>query len=242
MDTSSLLAVFDRRVAVYLAQLAHCRDSLDEESVHDLRVAIRRLLALLALLRSRGFGLRGKKLRRALKSQLASLSALRDTQVMLARVTALLPQWPAGEAMLLALQARERDLLAQASAALAVVDTGRLQRRQRKLRRRLVDWSGDVDAAVDTALLQARDALLARRVSLPATSIDPVLLDPALLDRLHRERIAWKHFRYTAEILREIDPASCDKAWLDALRAQQTLLGSIQDARVFIAALQVGRV
>jgi CHAD domain-containing protein len=63
-----------------------------------------------------------------------------------------------------------------------------------------------------------------------------------LLDALHRERIAWKRFRYTAEILREADPASCPAACLEALRAQQSLLGSIQDARVFIAALQAARV
>lgn len=237
MVSTSLLEIFDRRVAVYETQLARCRESLDEDAVHDLRVAIRRLLALLALLRSPGFELRGKKLGRALKSQLASLSVLRDTQVMLARVTALLPQWSAGEAMLLDLQQRERVLLEQARVALAAVDAGRLQRRLHTLRCRLVEWSGDVGAAMDAALLQARDALLARRVPLSAATVDR-----ALLDRLHRERIAWKHFRYTAEILWEIDSASCDKAWLDALRAQQTLLGSVQDARVFIAALQVARV
>lgn len=237
MDTSELLPVFDRRVAEYRLQWLRCRQSPDEEAVHDLRVAIRRLLALVDLLRSRAFGLRAGKLRRSLKRQLAGLSELRDNQVMQARVQSLLPQWPAGMPLLLALREQEHRLLRQARETLAGDDARRLRKQLGKLRRRLAGWAGNCRDALGMAMTEAHHALLQRRCMLPAGPVDE-----ALLDGLHRERIAWKRLRYAAEILRELDPTSMPQATLDHLRAQQSLLGAIQDARVFIAALQAARV
>ena len=68
-------------VLEYLRSLTACRRRLSRPAVHRLRVAIRRLLACLELLRAAGR--KFPSVRRDLKSQLGALGALRDTQVQL---------------------------------------------------------------------------------------------------------------------------------------------------------------
>jgi CHAD domain-containing protein len=65
------------------AQAKLCRKQFSEEAVHDLRVAMRRLLALVDFLNFFAASPALRKVRRSLKSHLDAFDALRDTQVML---------------------------------------------------------------------------------------------------------------------------------------------------------------
>ena len=72
-----LLDSLNTRWGKYKAELKTCRREFSEEAVHDFRVAARRLLAFLDLLRMM-FQDRGiKKTRRVLKDQLDALDDLR---------------------------------------------------------------------------------------------------------------------------------------------------------------------
>jgi CHAD domain-containing protein len=233
MDIRQLLAVFDERVAIYETHLLACSEAfgvsaMDEDAVHDLRVAIRRLLALLDVLRSDGFGLRARKLRRSLKRQLSSLGALRDTHVMLKRLGAVNGLLPIREKLRL----REKALQRRSGRTVAGIDVPRQRRRLGRLRNKLAAWQGDIDHAMLIALGQMSEKVLARHAR--------VLSEQSgshLLDRLHRERIAFKRFRYTVEIVHLLQPF-CAPAEMEALRSYQTLLGDIQDARVMLHVLE----
>src|SRR5688572_2294789 len=77
----SLAALFDRQCSSFRKWHKRCRKSYSRKSVHSLRVEIRRLFALLALLE--GVLPRKEKIpRHDLKCCLKRLSSLRDIQVL----------------------------------------------------------------------------------------------------------------------------------------------------------------
>src|SRR5262245_44734250 len=93
-ETNVLSDSLAERWDKYRAQLKTCKDELSEEAVHDLRVATRRLLAVMDLLRILDPHPRVKKVRRVLKDQLDSLDELRDTQVMLVDISESMTEFP----------------------------------------------------------------------------------------------------------------------------------------------------
>lgn len=224
MNRESVLAVFDRRVAAVESGLALCRQSPGDEAVHDLRVAIRRLLALLDLLRRPGFGLRVRKLRRDLKAVLSGLGTLRDAQVLCGEGHP--PAWlalPGGRAAWALLVAERQAREDAVQRLLATLDSEGLLRRLGKRRQALLAadsqrWQGAVVSALQVAWFEVWQRH--RRVSAGS------------LASIHRERIAFKRFRYTVEIAAELIPALASPADLRALRSYQTVLGELQDACV----------
>src|SRR5512142_1747799 len=78
----------------YRKELRNCRDGFSNEAVHDLRVATRRVLAIIELLNSIEPRPRFKKIRNDFKDQLDELDDLRDTQVMLAEISEELNELP----------------------------------------------------------------------------------------------------------------------------------------------------
>lgn len=208
------------RLEAYRAQLARCRRDPGDEAVHDLRVAIRRLVALVELLRELLPGTRLGKVRRDLKRQFRELGSLRDTQVMhdtLARefqrplVLARLLPW---------LGARVSRCRRRVSRDLRRVRTGRTVRRLRAVGKRL-----QAGEALRDDPLQALDRQFA------VVAGEAALVDGNRPDTIHRLRIAFKRFRYRVEILHPL-VLGYPRARLDAMDAFQTLMGAVQDATV----------
>lgn len=230
VPAATLLDIFDDRVLAYQQQLARCQFVCSEDAVHDLRVSIRRLLALVEVLcvvfpelpRCRG-------LRRRLKNRLDSLSALRDIQVMLEAVRA----WPmsrAGQAYALWLQQHEKLQLATVSSSLRTRRDGKVRRRLDRLRGRLETLS-DVPGwqyALQQATTDAFTRVMARHRRIVRDDVQGI----------HRMRVAFKRFRYTVEVGQAL-VSSGDHRWLKALRDWQTLLGHLQDTVVMSTTLAV---
>lgn len=225
---SPWLAIFDDRVAVYQQELQRCQQALGVDAVHDLRVSIRRLLAFLALLQQLAPGLRRrKKLRRRLKKQLDGLSALRDTQVTLATVKAL-DKPIAGKQLFCAyLLKQEHRQLHASRQALQSFPVDKVYRQLGKLRKQLRKRLPDIDEKVLPAAVEAAYAKVVARHQ---------LVQKEDMASIHRVRVAFKRFRYTAEIVQLIAPVFHAKA-MHAMRQYQTLLGSIQDAEVMLVTL-----
>src|SRR5215211_501085 len=89
-----LLEALDERWKNYRAELKRCRAEFSNEAVHDLRVAARRMLAIIRLLNSISPRPRLQKLNRAFKDQLDEFDDLRDTQVILAEISETLQELP----------------------------------------------------------------------------------------------------------------------------------------------------
>jgi CHAD domain-containing protein len=89
-----LLEALEKRWKTYRTELKRCRTEFSNEAVHDLRVATRRLLAVIELLNTISPRPRLQKLPRALKDQLDEFDDLRDTQVMLAELSEVVQELP----------------------------------------------------------------------------------------------------------------------------------------------------
>ncbi len=222
-----LLEALDTRWENYQTELANCRDEFTEEAVHDLRVATRRMLALIQLLNSISPQPRLKKMARAFKGQLDEFDDLRDTQVILAELTGILQELPQLEEFETHLRAHEEHMFQDLHEELEQWDTSRLSRWIDKTRDFLeVDPNADfitlVLDAVDDAFLTVRQRLGWVDLSRSAT--------------IHRVRVAFKAFRYMVEIvhplLKDFPPGS-----LKQMNEYQTLMGNIQDVEVFARTL-----
>jgi len=210
--------------------LRRCRKRFSEKSVHKLRIETRRLLAQLELLRSLIPGRAYRKAQRGLKRQLRASTFLRDAQVQLQQVRALLPRHPELGPVFRHLERNERCLR-------------RFARRRLKgggkLLRRL--WAIDRDAAPElcapSSSRRLREAvrLALRRASgrLAEFRASP----PRDAAGIHRLRVALKKFRYMAESL----PAGLSvlaPAEIAAIRTQLGMTGEMHDLDLLIARLK----
>lgn len=215
-------------------QLRRCCGKPKSSTVHDLRVASRRLMVWCDLLKWLGVESMVSGVRRDLKRLFRALARLRDTQVqleLLSNAPASLEEaarhcrrWLRRREKKETKRVRRRCLgirpsrfaeeLLDSLQAPAVSDRfrgnpPRLEKHLNRWRRRLV-----------------------KRVLHASRRIDPV--DPATL---HRFRVTLKPLRYCSESLAYLGPVT-DQFPLGSLRRMQSALGNVQDAEVFLAWLR----
>ena len=222
-----LLAALDKRWKNYRAELKRCRAEFSNEAVHDLRVAARRMLALVQLLNSIAARPRLQKLNRAFKDQLNQFDDLRDTQVMLAEISETIKELPQLQKFQYHLQIVEEDLLKTLRKKLKVIDLFDVSKRIRKTRESL-ETNSDDELALQT--LQAVDHAFL------VTKQRHSWIDSAQSATIHRVRIAFKAFRYMVEIiqplLKDFPPDN-----LKQMNDYQSLMGEIQDVEVMMQTL-----
>lgn len=86
-DAQLLLDGLEKSWREYLKELKRFREEFSNEAVHDLRVATRRMIAIVQLLHSMTPRPRLQKIIRTLKEHVDDLDDLRDTQVILAETS-----------------------------------------------------------------------------------------------------------------------------------------------------------
>ena len=222
-----LLDALDQRWKKYRAELKRCRVEFSNEAVHDLRVAARRMLALIQLLNSIAPRQRLQKLGRAFKDQLDQFDDLRDTQVTLAEVSETIQQLPQLQKFQYHLQVVEEDLLKTLRKKLKVIDLFDVSKRIRKTRESL---ETNMDEELTLQTLQAVDHAFL------ITKQRHSWIDSAQPATIHHVRIAFKTFRYMVEIIqplvKDFPPDN-----LGQMNDYQSLMGEIQDVEVIMQAL-----
>jgi CHAD domain-containing protein len=211
----------------YRSELKNCRSEFTEDAVHDLRVATRRILALIQLLNSISPRTRLKKMARTFKAQLDEFDDLRDTQVILGELSEILQEIPQLDEFEQYLRSHERQMMQELNESLEQRDTSEIADRIRKTREALKEeTSSDLEArildAVDDAFLVVRQRLGWVDLTRSAT--------------IHRVRVVFKAFRYMVEIVHPL-VKDFPPAILKRMNEYQTLMGNIQDAEVFAGAL-----
>jgi CHAD domain-containing protein len=222
-----LLDSLNSRWDKYQAELKTCRREFSEEAVHDFRVAARRLLSSLDLLRAVVQDPRIRKMRRVLKDQLDNLDDLRDVQVLLSDISESIHESPFLQPFQEYLQRREKKLLRTARKEIKSLKIASLSRRIRKLNKSIETIA---QAGPDTGLFSAVDEVYAIVIQRYA------LVDPAQPATIHRLRIAFKKFRYMVEVIYPIledFPADHPKRMHD----YQSVMGDIQDMEVALQGL-----
>jgi len=197
-----------------------------DEAVHDLRVAIRRVLAWTAVrVALLGPDRRLREARLSLKALMSPLGKLRDAHVKRDWIRKVVP---------------EGDEPSYQYSVQVASDVLRWEARMRKrlgarsTRRLRIPFpkgaggrGGRLEAAVPAAEFLGE---LEREVSKHLAAA----LDPAHPEALHRMRLAFKKYRYAAEVLLPLFPKATEET-AKRLHAFQTLLGTIHDCDVILS-------
>jgi CHAD domain-containing protein len=223
-----VLAVQWRR---YRKRLKRCRRRCTEKAVHDSRIEIRRLAALLDLLGE--FLPKGKMkpVRRALKRHLDSFGALRDTQMQRACIRRLTGAFPAAQPFDDWLRTREARFTGKTRQAIRRVKTKRAGRNIAACAKALRRRERELPPGRALLIVRRRISRAFARVTQLATAVRP-----EDTETIHRTRIAFKRFRYMVEALSPLWPAVTEK-FCRAMHHHQSTMGGIQDLEVLLAAL-----
>ncbi|WP_086819529.1 CHAD domain-containing protein [Allokutzneria sp. NRRL B-24872] len=214
-------AAIDRRLRVIVEREPGVRRGKDPEDLHKMRVAVRRLRAMLRAARPLLEGSEHKELRDDLKMVGHVLGPVRDMDVLLAH----LDQQELPRAERLALEALMGDIEAERTSArrriVALFDS----KRYHKLLRRLAAFrpSSTSDSSVLIPLVDKQFSKL-------ASAVEDAGDDPED-DVLHALRIKGKRLRYTAELAKPVAGKPV-RTLIKATKAFQDVLGDHQDACV----------
>ena len=211
----------------YHVRLKECRKECSEDAVHDLRIAIRRLLVCLKLAQLLVPDVGIQQVRRSFKRQLDHFDELRDIQVMLGEISNRLARFPELGLLSSCLEKRERRRSRAAGALL----------REFNVR----NASGSV-SKIEALIAQLPDAEVSARILHAVDqSFSKVLrhderLEKTRISSFHRVRVMFKKFRYLVESVHSLVPHFPEDN-LTRMHVYQTTLGKIQDAEVLLQAL-----
>jgi CHAD domain-containing protein len=228
-NESLLVTAFDQRWKDYRIQFKTCRREFSEEAVHDLRIAARRFLAVLDIIRALDPQPRVQKTRRFFKDDLDELDELRDVQVMLVELEETLARIPELILFQPYLQKREKRLLRAARQQAKDWPSSGLKKRVGKTRAALEKLTAD--EGFTSALLQAVDNAFAR------VKQDYDQMDAQKPASIHQMRIAFKKFRYMVEIVQPALPIP-SKNYFKGMHDYQSRMGDIRDISILLIALE----
>ena len=227
-DTNRLLLeALENRWKNYRVELKRCRVEFSDEAVHDLRVATRRMLALVQLLNSISPRPRLRKLKRTFKDQLDEFDDLRDTQVILAELSEILQELPQLQDFQKHLRSSEERMLRTLRKRLKKLEITETAKRIHKTRESIASQK---DSGLESQVMQAVDDVFLRAKQ-RHSGID--LARPATI---HRVRVAFKSVRYMIEIAHPL-LHNFPNENLKRMNDYQSLMGEIQDAEVFTQTL-----
>jgi CHAD domain-containing protein len=214
-----------QRWGKFTLRLERCQADLSEVNVHDLRVSMRRLLAMLVMCRAVMPELKTKGLRREIKSHLDNLDALRDTQVMQLYLSKHLRKNEAAVPLETYLAMQETHLLRQLGYDIYRIFPGQMSEKINALCMSLeqsltgTGVAGQILSVVDESYAY----VLWRQVN----------IDPANLATVHAMRIAFKKFRYMLEVAGPLVPPM-PPSRPRVLHNYQGMMGDIQDVVVML--------
>jgi len=224
---SSLAETLRSRWKSYRERLDECRHDPTPESIHELRVAIRRLISQFVLLTQVLPGCGAEKARNLLKRQLESLGPLRDTHVQQMFIQRHLARFPDLAGLLNRLKRDERLLVRRASHNIRQLKTNKLEKWIGSLVKVLHQQSLNRRAEFASFVLRCADAAFGVVAERWRT------IDRADLRTVHRTRVAFKKFRYIVESLPP-ELTHFGKSVLRQLARYQRRMGHIQDLEVIL--------
>jgi CHAD domain-containing protein len=230
MERSDLSVALLRQRLVLLLRAMPAVQEGDVTSVHQARVASRRLRSALPVLGVRADADALDRARRRVRRITRALGPVRELDVALSLLAELQTRKAVSEkAIGLVRQAVTAERNARRREMLDELTPSRLD----KLRKRLVEMAAP-DTPPSLPLSGVEEA--AKQAAIRAVGLRTAIERAGgiyLPDRLHRVRIAAKKLRYALEIQRELT-RSRSTARLNRLKAQQDLLGRMHDLEMLI--------
>jgi CHAD domain-containing protein len=230
-----LLNSLETRWNVFADQALKSRERPTEKAIHDLRVAIRRLIAFLEMIKPIIVKNSQTKVLKGLKGHLKSLNTLRDIQVQILLTRKLAKDFPIMLRFLAALTAEEKLVMKHARREINRIDTSTIGKNLQEMKEKLAHLLRE-------KLMQEMAHSIVRG-ELSKTFGQAIYLREEILhegrrgdELIHELRIVFKHFRYMVEALRPMLPHVTGKM-LKAMNRFQIRMGDIQDMDVLIAGL-----
>lgn len=213
----------------FVRQLTACQENASVESVHDLRVATRRLLTLLELLLVQNKLKPVERIHEELKKLRTDFDKLRDTQVMIAELGNMAPQVQGSEEFLAYLRKRELSQKSAVGLDIAKYKVHRNAARVTSAQKVLCEGCADPEDC-ERKVLRAVDGSfrVVQRLWRKLDSSKPATF--------HALRIACRRFRYQLEVINSIF-IQYPSAKMAAIRALQDKLGDIQNHEVMLGIL-----
>ena len=208
----------------YRARLRDCRKELSADSLHQLRVATRRLLTFVLLLEPLTQPAPERKARKVLKRRLKYLGKLRDAQIQRIETALGRRQFPRLAIAEQKLAHREARLIKDALGKIQNFKMRKLQMIFEIMRGDLQSQAGrdeEILARVRRSAQEAFDEVVRRRMT----------IDAAQAETIHRTRVAFKKFRYIVEGLSPTF-TGLSRTELQPLSDFQTSMGDIQDLEI----------
>ncbi|MBI2603478.1 MAG: CHAD domain-containing protein [Deltaproteobacteria bacterium] len=223
---SAVADALRKRAKSFATNFQLCQQKYSEKSIHDLRVSLRRINAILTILSSVLNVQKAKKLKKKLSKLLKGFSDLRDLQVQILSVSSLLPHFGKLEKFQNHLLERERKMIKRISKDMrkSSVDA------ELKVLKAL---SGDLDRpSHDISGQKKLKAQLYNHVEsrFARVMVLTQMVDPEKIETIHRVRLAFKKYRYAVEALNNI--FSFSKSTLKEMHDFQTIMGEIHDLDV----------
>lgn len=219
--------------------LKRCQSKFSTKRVHQLRITLRRCIAVFDALLVQVKESEVLPLRRSLSKQLNQLGPLRDVQNQMRFITRLYGSAQPGVQQLQAqLFRNEARLIKRACRDIARMGDDKLKRRMAVLAEKLSD---SLDQSEESGIRLRAHALLTERFATVMWRLSYVKPDDP--ESVHRVRVAFKKYRYLIEIWQPLFPQFTDGV-LARMQIMQDRFGEVQDLRVFeqtLAAVKVGK-
>ena len=230
MERSALSVAILRQRLVSLLAAMPAAQSGDETSVHQARVASRRLRGALPMLSARADANALDRVDRCVRRITRALGPVRELDVALLLLAELEGRGAASATAIGRVRAAvTAERLKRCRDMLDEITPSRLD----KLRKRLVDVAAPPNSAIETGSTVAEAAGQSRKRSRKLRAAIERAGGIYLAERLHRVRIEAKKLRYALEIQRELTH-SRSRAQLNRLKVQQDLLGRMHDLEMLI--------
>ena len=206
----------------------------DPEAVHDMRVATRRMRAVMRVFGSHLKSKKANEVRSGLRAVAGALGAVRDLDVLIGNGDAfretLPPERQTGLPSMLE-EWRVRRWKAR-KALLRLLDSKEYSRFKRDMDRFLEEDTGPPDQSQGAQPYQVRhvigSAIISRYEEVRAFE---ALQDEPTMAQVHALRIVGKYFRYTLEFFRDVLPKDASAMIRDVVKLQDGL-GELHDADV----------
>ena len=229
VDRAALLLLLKQRLSSLLDAMPAAQAG-DVRSVHQARVATRRLREALPVLGTSIDAQELKRARRQVRRMTRALGPVRELDVALSHLDELAARnLVSSRAVAAVRQSLARERLACRRTMLDAISPGRLERLRQRLRH--VSHGPPPAAGGATALDRAH-----RRVARRARRLTAIIGRTGglyLPERLHAVRVATKKLRYALEVERELKRSRAT-ARIEQLKRLQDLLGEIRDFEVLI--------
>jgi len=217
---SFFVDALDKAFSNYSKRYKSCIKNFSDDSVHDIRVSIRRFIAFLKLLESLYPNEYISQLKRVIKQQLKSFSKLRDTDVQIGNLKDVIHKEPVLYTFYNDLLKNETNLIENIQETLPDYNIIEIEGLVLFIKMELKKAIAANLVTENQIIMIAKHAFI-RVIDLYEEA------NSEELDSIHKVRLAFKNYRYLMEILQILEPDF--KYNFEGMKQFQTILGNIQD-------------